>query len=224
MGRGCREWDPSGLRFLAGSKDPAHPPHLGPQTSQMIPPSPHSPPAPNGYSPGRGGPGVCLGGVGTSTLGASLKWGLFRPSPDPSPSQALEGGNPTSQVSPPAACLRSVCSDTPPRCSLLLADPSCPVSSGFGNGIGHGAGAFPVAAAQPGEVGAGRAGSALGGAYPRLPQGRTGDSLEAGGRTLRVPDIWFEDSRAGYPCFTLTTAGTPSAPCPAPQLSMAMEP
>lgn len=34
------DWAPSGLLFLAGSKDPAPTPHLGPQTSQIIPPSP----------------------------------------------------------------------------------------------------------------------------------------------------------------------------------------
>lgn len=70
----------------------------------------------------------------------------------------------------------------PPIIPLFLPDPLLPYSPGFGNGNGLAAGAFPGAVAQPGKVGeehgADKAGSALRGSSPRLPQGRMGDSLE----------------------------------------------
>lgn len=113
----------------------------------------------------------------------------------------------------------------PPHYFLYsLPEPLLPHSPGFRNGNGLAVEAFPGAVAQPGKVGeehgADKAGSALGGSSSRLPQGRTGESLEVEEKDHKS----LGGGEEGHPCFTPISAGTPKAFCLTSQLSMAMEP
>lgn len=60
--------------------------------------------------------------------------------------------------------------------------------------------------------------------FSQTPWGRTRDSREVEGRTMRVPEVWFGKGRTRVPLLHLHLSWEHKHPCLTPQLSMAVEP